>query len=296
MPGRLDGKVAVITGCGRGMARQVALEFAAEGAAIVGCDIEAEHAEETVAAVHDAGGRMVSLHPLDLTIEENAHRLAEFAAEKFGGIDILYNNAMAMRLGSVEDLPLDDWRFTIENTLTLHFLVSKHVIPHLRARGGGAIVFVGSVTGTHTGAGFQGNLAFLAAYACAKAGVLRLTSVLANELAEINVRVNSISPGYVGTPNGLNFYGAPGTEPRRVAEHGALIRRLGEGEDIAKAAVYLVSDDASWVTGHNLIVDGGYVVSGGFGPANDADKAALAPVLKYFSAATDHWPTTGQRA
>ena len=291
---RLEGKVAVITGAGRGMARQVALRFAAEGAAIVGAEIDPEAGAETVQAVREAGGEMESLY-VDLTDEANAHRLAEFAAEKFGGIDILYNNAMAMKIGSVEDLKLDDWQYTIDNTLTLHYLVTKHAIPHFRARGGGSIVFVASVTGTETGAGYQGNLGFLAAYACAKAGILRLTRILANELSEINVRVNSISPGNVGTPNGLNFYGELGSEPRRVAEHGALIRRLGEAEDIMKGALYLVSDDASWVTGHNLVVDGGYIASGGFGPATDADKAALAPMLLETSEIDTQWSTTGQR-
>jgi meso-butanediol dehydrogenase/(S,S)-butanediol dehydrogenase/diacetyl reductase len=276
------------------MARQVALRFAAEGASIVGAEIDPEAGAETVEAVRAAGGNMESLF-VDLTDENNAHRLAEFAAEKFGGIDILYNNAMAMKIGSVEDLKLDDWQYTIDNTLTLHYLVTKHAIPHLRARGGGSIVFVASVTGTETGAGYQGNLGFLAPYACAKAGILRLTRILANELSEINVRVNSISPGNIATLNGLSFYGEPGSELRRVAEHAALIRRLGEPEDIANAAVYLVSDDASWITGHNLIVDGGWVASGGFGPANDTDKAALAPMLLETSEVDEQWTTTGRR-
>jgi meso-butanediol dehydrogenase / (S,S)-butanediol dehydrogenase / diacetyl reductase len=296
MPGRLEGKVAVITGAGDGMARQVALKFAGEGASIVGCDIDEQKAADTVKAVRDAGGQMESLYPLDLREEDNAHKLAEFAAEKFGGIDIVYNNAMEMKLGVVEDIPLDHWQYTMDNTLTIHYLVAKHTIPHLRKRGGGAMVFVASVTGMHIGSGYQGNLGFLAPYACAKAGILRLTDILANELSEINVRVNSISPGYIGTPNGINFYGQPGTEERRVAEHGALIRRLGEGEDIADAALFLVSDDARWVTGHNLVVDGGYAVSGGFGPATDRDKAAMAPLLEQSYVEVDHWPTSGERA
>src|SRR3954452_17921560 len=99
------------------MARQVALRFAAEGASIVGCDIDAEVAEETLAIVRKAGGTMESLHPIDLTDEQDAHRLFEFAVEKFGGIDFLDNNAMQLRLGSVEDSSLDDWMFTIQHTL-----------------------------------------------------------------------------------------------------------------------------------------------------------------------------------
>jgi meso-butanediol dehydrogenase/(S,S)-butanediol dehydrogenase/diacetyl reductase len=292
--GQLEGKVAVITGTGNGIARDVALRFAREGARIVGCDLNEETTAETVKLVRDAGGQMEALAPLDLTVETNAHDLAEYAGETFGGIDILFNSAMQMRLGAIEDLTVDDWKFTLDNTLTLQFLVTKHVVPHLRKRGGGAIVFVGSITGTQTGAGYPGNLGFLLPYACAKAGVLRMTVVLANELAEIGVRVNSISPGTVATEQGLAFYGRPGTEQRRVSELGTLVPRLGDPEDIAAAALYLASDQASWVTGQNLVVDGGFVASGGMGMARAENKAAMAPSVEEFSVVDERWETSGE--
>ncbi|OAK51200.1 SDR family NAD(P)-dependent oxidoreductase [Rhodococcoides kyotonense] len=295
MTARLQGKVAVITGTGRGMARQVALRLAAEGASIVGCDIDAEAAEETQALVRSAGGKMESLHPLDLSVEEQAHALAEFASEQFGGIDILHNNAMQLRLGSVEDSSLDDWHHTITHTLTVPFLVSKHVIPHLRARGGGSIIFMGSVAGANIGTGYPGNLPILAAYSVAKAGVIRLASVLTNELAPDNIRVNTISPGCVATPNGLLFYGTEGSEQRRVTLTPNLIDRLGEPDDIADAVVYLASDDARWVTGLNLAIDGGHHASGGAGPARADDIAAYVPSMAEMSQ-VDHWPTRGSRA
>ena len=295
MTGRLEGKVAVITGTGRGMARQVALRFAAEGASIVGCDINAEAAEETLAIVRAAGGRMESLHPIDLSNEEEAHQLLEFAAEKFGGIDVLHNSAMQLRLGTVEDSSLADWKFTLDHTLTVPFLVSKHAIPHLRARGGGSIIFMGSVAGSDIGTGYPGNLPIIQAYSVAKAGVIRLASCLTNEVARANIRVNTISPGCVATPNGLLFYGTEGTEQRRVTLTPNLIPRLGEPEDIASAAVYLASDEASWVTGLNLAIDGGSYASGGAGLARPDDIAAYAPGMAEMSE-VDHWATSGRRA
>ncbi|MTD58903.1 SDR family NAD(P)-dependent oxidoreductase [Amycolatopsis pithecellobii] len=294
MAGRLAGKVAVITGTGRGMARQVALRFVREGASVVGCDIDAEAAQETLEIVRAAGGRMESLHPLDLFDEKEAHRLLEFAAEQFGGVDIVDNNAMQLRLGPVEDMSLADWQLTIDNTLTVPFLVSKHAIPHLRARGGGSIIFMGSAVAAPIGAGYAGNLPLLPAYAVAKAGVLRLTVALANELAPWKIRVNAISPGCVATPNGLSFYGQEGSEPRRVVESALLIPEMTAPEDIADAMVFLASPEASFVTGHNLAVDGGYVASGAAGPQRPEDVAAYAPIMAEL-AVVDHWPTTGVR-
>jgi NAD(P)-dependent dehydrogenase (short-subunit alcohol dehydrogenase family) len=167
------------------------------------------------------------------------------------------------------------------------------MIPHLRAGGGGSIIFVGSISGTHTGAAYPGNLGFLFSYACAKAAVLRMTTVLANELAEINVRVNAISPGCIETPPTKEVYGEPGTELRRVVDSSTLSPRLGEPLDIAKAALFLASEQSSWITGQNLIVDGGFIASGGKGQATEQDKAALAPLVAAISEIEDAWETTG---
>jgi meso-butanediol dehydrogenase/(S,S)-butanediol dehydrogenase/diacetyl reductase len=292
--GRLDGKVILVTGAGDGMAREVCLRFGAEGAKVVGCDINAETAEQTLETVRASGAEMESLYPLDLRIEEEAHRFAEFAAEAYGGVDVLYNNAMSMRIGTIEELSLDDWNYTMANTLTIQFLVTKHVIPHLRARGGGSIIFVGSISGL-TSAGYSGNLGFLFPYACAKGGVLRMTTVLANDLADDNIRVNALSPGNIATDQAIAFYGQPGEELRRVAEGGKLLKRLGEPDDVAKAAVFLASDDAAWITGDNLLVDGGFVASGGFGRARQQDRDALRPVVTEYSADDDQWSTSGEK-
>jgi meso-butanediol dehydrogenase / (S,S)-butanediol dehydrogenase / diacetyl reductase len=122
------------------------------------------------------------------------------AAETFGGIDILYNNAMSMRLGYPEDMPLADWNFTLTNTLTIHFLATKRAIPHLKQRGGGSIIFTSSVSGWNYGSGFAGNLPFLFSYSVAKAGLNRLVTCLAIELGQHKIRVNAVSPTWVDVP------------------------------------------------------------------------------------------------
>ncbi|HEY5334009.1 MAG TPA: SDR family NAD(P)-dependent oxidoreductase [Solirubrobacterales bacterium] len=123
MGNRLQDKVVVVTGAGQGMAREVCLRLTAEGAKVVGCDLNPDTAEKTLHEVREAGGETESLYPLDLRDEEKVHELMEFAADRYGGIDGLYNNAMAMRMGSIESLSLADWRETIDSTLTIHFLV-----------------------------------------------------------------------------------------------------------------------------------------------------------------------------
>ncbi len=263
MPGALQDKVIVVTGAGKGMAREVCLRFVAEGARVLGCDIDPDAAEETLNIVRDAGGEMESLYPLDLRDEESAHRLMEYAGERFGGIDSLYNNAMAMKLGSIESLSLSDWRETLDGTLTVHFLATKHAIPQIRARGGGSIVFVASMAGLNLGTGYAGNMGWLFSYSCAKAAILRLTSVLANDLAEDRIRVNAILPGNTQTAATADVYGEPGSEQHRLSALGNLIPRLGRPEDIASAAVFLVSEESAFMTGHHLVVDGGFTVSGG---------------------------------
>lgn len=295
MSGRLEGKVVVITGTGIGMARDIALRCVAEGAKVVGCDIIAEEAQETLDVVRGAGGEMSSLHPIDLTREQDAHDLMEFAAETYGGVDVVHHSAMQMKLGSVEDSSLADWQFTIDNTLLIPFLVSKHAIPHLRARGGGSMSFMGSVAGANLGTGYPGNLPLHPAYSVAKAGVIRLASYLAHELSPWGIRTNSISPGCVGTPRGLNFYGPAGSLERSVVLGAQLTKRLGEADDISAAVVYLASDEASWINGTNLEIDGGHRASGGAGWDGPESMSLYQPKMDAWST-VDHWETSGLRA
>lgn len=275
MNGRLDGKVAVVTGSGGDIARAIALRFAAEGAAVVGTDVDAELAERTAAAVRSAGGRMASLHPLDLADEVNAARLADFAVDTFGRIDVVCNNAKAARSGSGEAMSAEDWRFTIDRNLTMPWLVTRACIPALR-RTRGSVLFLASVSGAALGTGYPGNVANLTAYSTAKAGVLRLAVALANELGPDGIRVNTLSPGVTETRSTLRTYGTPGTARHDLVSRVALLpQKIGRPEDIANAALFLASDEASWITGSDLRVDGGWHASGGAGPATAEDVATI---------------------
>jgi NAD(P)-dependent dehydrogenase (short-subunit alcohol dehydrogenase family) len=279
MDGRLAGKVAVLTGSGGDIARAIALRFVAEGAAIVGSDLAADLADETVTAVRAAGGRMESLHPLDLSDEANTVALAEFAVRRFGRIDILCNNAKAARAGSGESTTAEDWRFTVDRNLTMPWLVTRACIPELR-RNRGTVIFLASASGASIGTGYPGNIANLTAYAAAKAGVLRLAVALATELGPAGIRVNTISPGVTRTRATRHTYGDPGSPRHDIVRRAALLpQQVGRPEDIANGALFLASADASWITGTDLRIDGGWLASGGAGPADPEDVAVLMPPL-----------------
>lgn len=267
MSGRLEGKVAIITGTGDGQGRTAALRFAAEGAKVVGCDINEETAAETLELVRNAGGEMECLYPLDLTDDAQAKELIDFTVRTFGGVDILYNNAFQLLFAPFESLSVEDWNFSVDHTLTLYILPTKHAIQAFRERGGGAIVNTASVAGLQygVGSGFIGNQGQTITYSILKAGVLRMTTALAIELSPLNVRVNSISPGPIQIPKSIPLFGSEDAPLRKPYQKQLLLNRLGYPEDIANAALYLASDEASFVTGNNIIVDGGWAAGGGLG-------------------------------
>lgn len=277
MTGRLSGKVALITGTGGGQGRVGALRFAQEGARIVGCDLDPDTADETMRLVLKEGGDMVSLAPLDLYDEAAVASLIRLADEAFGGFDILWNNASAMRFGLLTQQSLADFEFTQRNEVTLLFTMVQQAVEVFRRRGAGVVINTASVSGS-LGSGFVGNMPGLLAHSVSKAAVARMSVVLAVELAELNVRVNSISPGIIETPATAAFIGtedAPGPLREPFAA-GTLSHRVGTSEDIANAALYLASDEASYVTGIDLVVDGGSLASGGLGRP---DTSRLGPLL-----------------
>jgi len=294
MDRRLEGKVAVITGTGRGIARTAALRFAAEGAKVVGCDIDEEAAAETLKLVREAGGEMECLYPLDLNDEAETHRLMAFAAETYGGIDILWNNAMRSAAALPLEQPREDWDFTLANTLTIGWLASKHAIPHMKVRGGGSIIFSASISGTSFGSGFAGNAPHLFAYAVAKAGVIRMATVLANEFGQHGIRVNTIAPGTIQTAAAP--YGDDGSEFQRVVaiQHN-LLGRTGYPDDVVNAALFLASDESSFITGQLMHVDGGYFASGGQGVPDPHSREVLdTRFTAFLSSDLDRWKHPGQ--
>ncbi len=265
MAGKLDGKIALITGTGGGQGREAALLFAAEGAKVVGCDLKVEGAKETVAMVEQAGGSMVSLQPVNLSDEADVKRWIDFAVESYGDFDILYNNASGVRAGTIESLTRDDWDFDFDNEVTILFLAVKHALPVFKRKSGGVIINTASVAGM-VGAAMPGNVPGNLVHNVAKGAVIRMSENLAVELSSYGIRVNAVSPGIIDTPATHALLGdAPDAPMRRAMIESLLIPRIGEPADIAKAALFLASDDASYITGVNLPVDGGWTAGGGVG-------------------------------
>lgn len=248
--GRLDDKVAFISGTGGGQGRAAALLFAAEGAHVVGCDVNAEGAAETVALVEDAGGRMISTAPVDLTDRVQARAWIEDGVAQAGRIDVLYNNAATLRFGSIAEMTPEDWSYTMRGELDIVFHPTQAAWPHLKDSGG-CIVNIASLAGLR---GIPSNDQF--AHGAAKAGVIGMTRHLAAEGAPHGVRVNSISPGAVITPVNPDLFD-PDSEMSQLMRTIVPLGRAADAEEIARVALFLASDDASYVTGADLVVDGG---------------------------------------
>jgi NAD(P)-dependent dehydrogenase (short-subunit alcohol dehydrogenase family) len=251
MEGRLKSKTCIITGTGGSMGRAAALQFAAAGARVVGCDIHVEHAEETVAAVRAAGGEMVSLHPCDLAKQEDCDALVALAEKTYGGIDVLYNNAAKGYFGWIDQISPADFMRTINEELFIVFLLCQTAWPHLVKRGGGSIINVASVS-----AKMAYKVLPAVAHAAAKGGVLAMTRQLALEGAKHNIRANTISPGFtLSYQTRAHIAEDPDFWPPMRDK--LMAGRAGEPEEIPPAAIFLASDESSFVTGADIAVDGG---------------------------------------
>jgi NAD(P)-dependent dehydrogenase (short-subunit alcohol dehydrogenase family) len=248
--GRLDGKAAFISGTGGGQGRAAALLFAAEGASVVGCDLDAPGADETVAMVTAAGGQMFSVAPLDLADMAQVCEWVEQGVVKTGRLDILYNNAAALRFAPLAEMTRDDWAFTLRNELDVVFCPCQAAWPHLK-RAGGSVINIASIAGWR---GVPSNDQF--AHGAGKAGVLGMSRHLAGEGAPHGIRVNTISPGAVKTPVNPDL-ADPDSEMSRALRNRIPLGRPAEPEEIAQCALFLASDEASYITGADIIVDGG---------------------------------------
>ncbi len=253
---RLEGKVALITGIGAGIGRQAALQFAAEGAKVVGCDLNTAALDETVRRVRDAGGEITGFGPVDAGDPAQVERWIADAVATYGSIDILYNNAgWQAPFRTIDELPIEDWQRNINLELNLVFYAVHHAWEHLK-RSRGVIINVGSIAGIRGVEFIPQNV-----HGAAKGGVINLTQQLAVEGGPFGIRAVCISPGFIATEATQFLVDAP-PAPLQETWDRIPMRRIGRPSDIVNAAVFLASDEASWITGVNLVVDGGGSVLG----------------------------------
>jgi len=244
----LEGKAAIVTGAGSGIGRAIALAFAGAGASVACADIDATAANDTCAAI--AADRCLPLR-CDVSKEVDAAAAASSTVEAFGAIHVLVNAAAATDPnGTVLDLERADWDRVFAVNVTGAFLMSRAVLPTIIAAGGGSIIHIASQLGRVAGPN-------RAVYCATKGAVIQLAKAMAVDHAAQNVRVNALSPGAVATRRLVHRYGDMDTA-RRIGGPKHLLMRLGEPEEIAQAALFLASDAASFVTGSDLLVDGGY--------------------------------------
>jgi NAD(P)-dependent dehydrogenase (short-subunit alcohol dehydrogenase family) len=247
---RLQGKVALITGAGSGIGREASLLWASEGASIVAVDIDRTSAQHTANAVQAAGGRAVAVQA-DVARARDSERMIAAAESEFGKLNILFNNAGIMHSQDDDAVSTDEavWDVTMNINAKGVFFGCKYGIPALRRAGGGAIVNTASFVAVLGAATPQ------VAYTASKGAVLALTRELAVVHARENIRVNALCPGPLKTEMLMKFLDTDEKKQRRLVH--IPIGRFGEAKEIARAALFLVSDDASYVTGTEFLVDGG---------------------------------------
>jgi NAD(P)-dependent dehydrogenase (short-subunit alcohol dehydrogenase family) len=250
--GRLAGKVALISGTGGGQGRVAAEMFARAGAAVVGCDIDGKAEAETARLMSEAGLDYTSVAPLDLSTPDGGKRWVDAAIDRHGRVDLLYNNASTPRFGPFPDVPAEDFRATLDNELNVMWFPTQAVWPHFVAQGGGAILNVGSIAGV---AGIRQLPQ--SAHAASKGAVIGLTPQLAAEGAPHGIRVNCVSPGVISSPPVRELLALGEQSPLRAVIGATATGTLGEPEDVVYAAMYLLSDEAKWVSGAHLVIDGG---------------------------------------
>jgi NAD(P)-dependent dehydrogenase (short-subunit alcohol dehydrogenase family) len=248
---RLEGKLAVITGAATGIGRATAQLFVQEGARVVIADVNEDEAQKTVDSLdgEDGGARFFRA---DVSRAEDVEALMRNAAELMGGIDVIFNNAGAQRSGAITDFGEAEWDLLMGVNPKSCFLSAKYGVPYLRERGGGSIVNMSSIAGLKGGPG-------MTAYSASKGAVVAFTKALAAELAPNNIRVNCVCPGWIDTPfnrPAIEFMGGR-QEQEEMVQQAVPLQRQGTPEEVAPGILYLASDASTYVTGKELVIDGG---------------------------------------
>jgi NAD(P)-dependent dehydrogenase (short-subunit alcohol dehydrogenase family) len=246
----LDKKTAIVVGAANGIGRATALAFAAAGARVACADVEDGGAKSTVAEIEKAGAQALAVH-LDVTEGASCQAAVAATVQRFGGLDVLlYGAADSDNTGTVLEMDEAAWNRVIRVNLTGAFLMVKAAIPAMIARGGGSIILIASQLGR---VGSPGR----PAYCATKGALIQLAKVLATDHAAQGIRANTLSPGAIETRRMLKRY-KDMDEARRVMGPKHLLGRLGRPDEIARAAVYLASDASAFMTGSDLLIDGGY--------------------------------------
>lgn len=246
--GRLDNKVAIITGAAGGMGKADALLFVQEGAKVAITDLQEEKIKDVVAEIEALGGEAIGFKH-NVASEEDWVRVVDETVQKFGKIDILVNNAGVSNATPFMDLTVEGWEKTMSINVTSIFLGQKYVIPHMIEAGGGSIVNISSIAGLTGGSG-------AGPYTASKGAVRMLTKATAVDFAKHNIRCNSVHPGYIETPMTVDLF--KDEQMMQWFQSQTPLPRLGKAEDIARGVLFLASDESSYITGVELPIDGGY--------------------------------------
>ena len=252
---RLKGKNAIVTGSGAGIGRATAIRFAEEGARVMVAELDEAAGTQSVEAIRRAGGE-ARFHQTDVADAASVAAMVDAAANNIGPVNTLVNNAAAFVFGKIEEVSAEDWAKVLGVNVLGYANTVRAVLPHLRAAGGGAIVNVASMSG------FIAQPEFVP-YNTSKGGVMQLTRCLAMDLAGDRIRVNGVCPGPIYTQASerhMDFLGIDREEGRRLFGQDTLLKRMGEPVEIANGILFLASDEASFITGAHLVIDGGATI------------------------------------
>jgi NAD(P)-dependent dehydrogenase (short-subunit alcohol dehydrogenase family) len=277
MSGRLTDKVAVITGASSGMGFATAELFIAEGAKVVLADLHTERGEAAASRL----GAAAHFCKCDVTAEADIANAVAMAVDRFGGLDIMFNNAGAQgTMDSIEQMDVGGWDSTMALLMRAPMLGIKHAAPHIRRRGGGTILVTTSTSGVRGGLGVAG-------YGVAKAAAIQLVRMAAGELGSSNIRVNSICPGFIATPIfGRTLGSSDSVADKMTEELGNRFAELqpiprgGRPSDIAEAALFLAADSGSFITGIDLVVDGGLLIAPAIDITDPSDNKVAALLME----------------